>query len=75
MQKTELESKLESLLFFVGDSIPSSKLCEVCETEEITIHMAIYRLNEIYKKSNSGIEIIEVNNGYQSINKNQLRGS
>ncbi|MBC8580322.1 SMC-Scp complex subunit ScpB [Zhenhengia yiwuensis] len=65
MQKTELESKLESLLFFVGDSIPSSKLCEVCETEEITIHMAIYRLNEIYKKSNSGIEIIEVNNGYQ----------
>lgn len=65
MQKTELESVLESLLFFAGDSIPSSKLCEVCENEEITIHMAIYRLNEIYKKTNSGLEIIEVNNGYQ----------
>lgn len=65
MQKTELESILESILFYVGDSVPSSKLCEICESEEITIHMAIYRLNEIYQKSNSGIEIIEVDKGYQ----------
>ena len=27
--------------------------------------MAIYRLNEIYKKTNSGLEVIEVGNGYQ----------
>lgn len=65
MQKTELESILESILFYVGDSVPSHKLCEICECEEITIHMAIYRLNEIYQKSNSGIEIIEVDKGYQ----------
>lgn len=65
MRKTELESILESILFYVGDSVPSSKLCEICESEEITIHMAIYRLNEIYQKSNSGIEIIEVDKGYQ----------
>lgn len=65
MEKTELESILESLLFFAGDSIPCSKLCEVCETEEITIHMAIYRLNDIYKRSNTGFDIIEVNGGYQ----------
>lgn len=65
MEKTELESIIESLLFFTGDSIPSSKLCEVCEAEEITIHMAVYRLNDLYQKSNSGIEIVEVDNGYQ----------
>lgn len=65
MKKTELESILESLLFFAGDSIPSSKLCEVCESEEITVHMAVYRLNEVYKKTNSGFEIVEVDSGYQ----------
>ncbi|MEG0012658.1 MAG: SMC-Scp complex subunit ScpB [Cellulosilyticaceae bacterium] len=65
MKKTELEGILESLLFFAGDSIPSSKLCEVCETEEITVHMAVYRLNEVYKKTNSGFEIVEVDSGYQ----------
>lgn len=65
MQKTELESALESILFFVGDSISSNKLCEICEAEDITIHMAVYRLNEIYKNSNSGLEIIEVDTGYQ----------
>ncbi|MHC1747381.1 MAG: SMC-Scp complex subunit ScpB [Cellulosilyticaceae bacterium] len=65
MIKTELESALEALLFFSGDSIASHKLCEVCDAEEITIHMAIYRLNEIYQKTNSGIEILEVDDGYQ----------
>ncbi|MDA3732492.1 SMC-Scp complex subunit ScpB [Niameybacter massiliensis] len=65
MQKTELESALESILFYVGDSVPSGKLSEICEAEEITIHMAIYRLNEWYEKTGSGIEIIEVDNGYQ----------
>ena len=65
MEKTELESIIESLLFYVGDSIPSSKLCDVCDAEEITVHMAVYRLNELYRKSNSGFEIVEVDHGYQ----------
>ncbi|MGL4798136.1 MAG: SMC-Scp complex subunit ScpB [Cellulosilyticaceae bacterium] len=65
MEKTELESIIESLLFFSGDSIPSGKICDVCDAEEITVHMAVYRLNDIYRKGNSGIEIVEVDNGYQ----------
>jgi segregation and condensation protein B len=65
VKKTELESAIEALLFFVGDSIPSQKLCEVLGEEEITIHMAVYRLNDIYQKSNSGIEVVEVGTGYQ----------
>lgn len=65
LKKTELESIIEALLFFSGDSIPSYKLCEVCEAEEITIHMAVYRLNEIYEKTNSGMTIVEVDHGYQ----------
>ncbi len=65
MNKTELESIIEALLFYSGDAIPGSRLCEVCDSEEITIHIAIYRLNEIYEKTNSGMEIREVGDGYQ----------
>lgn len=65
MNKTELESIIEALLFYSGEIITGNRLCEVCDAEEIKIHMAIYRLNEIYETTNSGIEIIEVDDGYQ----------
>ena len=65
MNKTELESIIEALLFYSGDIITGERLCEICDIEEIKIHMAIYKLNEIYQKTNSGIEIIEVDDGYQ----------
>lgn len=63
--KTDLESSIEALLFYSGDIIPLRRLCELCEAEEITVNMAVFRLNEGYKESNSGIEIIEVDDGYQ----------
>ncbi|WP_069997612.1 SMC-Scp complex subunit ScpB [Cellulosilyticum sp. I15G10I2] len=63
--KTELESLIEALLFYSGDVISKERLCEICDAEEITMHMAVYKLNEIYKATNSGIEVIEVDDGYQ----------
>jgi len=65
MNKTEVESAIEALLFYAGDIIATNRLSEICDIEEITIDRAVYRLNEIYKKTNSGIEIVEVNDGYQ----------
>jgi len=65
MNKTELESIIEALLFYSGEIIEGSRLCEICDAEEIKIHIAIYKLNEIYETTNSGIEIIEVDAGYQ----------
>lgn len=65
MKKTELESSLEALLFYAGDIIPQRRLEEICESDTISIHMAINHLNEIYEKTNSGIEIVEVDDGYQ----------
>lgn len=65
MKKTTLQSSIEALLFYAGDVISQKRLCEVCDVEEITVHMAIYELNEHYKQTNSGIEIIEVDDGYQ----------
>lgn len=65
MKKTDLESSIEALLFYAGDIIPQHRLCEICDTDDFSIHLAINHLNECYQKDNSGIEIIEVDNGYQ----------
>ncbi len=65
MKKTELESQLEAVLFYAGDSISVKRLEEICDQEAFSIRHAINHLSELYKESNSGIEIIEVDDGYQ----------
>lgn len=70
-QKTEIESIIEALLFYSGDSISTDRLCQICETESIMIHMAIHQLNRFYKETNSGIQIIEVEDGYQMCTASQ----
>lgn len=65
MEKTELESSLEAVLFYAGDIIPLRRLSEICDADELSIRMAVNHLNEGYKATNSGIEIIEVDDGYQ----------
>lgn len=65
MKKSDLESCIEALLFYAGDIIPQHRLGELCDAEQIAIHMAVNRLNEFYEQTNSGIEIIEVDDGYQ----------
>ena len=65
MKKTELESSIEALLFYAGDIISQKRICEICSTDAILVHMAVNQLNDYYKKTNSGIEIIEVDDGYQ----------
>jgi len=65
VEKTELESRLEAVLFYAGDIIPQRRLSEICDSDELTIRIAINRLNELYQKTNSGIEVIEVDDGYQ----------
>lgn len=65
MEKTELQSSLEAVLFYAGDIIPLRRLSEICDADELSIRIAINHLNEVYRTSNSGIEIIEVDDGYQ----------
>ena len=65
MEKTELESRLEAVLFYAGESISIKRLEEICGADASSIEDAIHHLDELYKKSNSGIEIVEVDDGYQ----------
>jgi len=63
--KTDLESSLEAVLFYAGDSVSMKRLEEICSQDAFSIRNAINHLCEVYKKSNSGLEIIEVEDGYQ----------
>ena len=65
MKKTELESQLEAVLFYAGDSISIKRLEEICNKDAFSIRHAVNHLSELYQASNSGIEIIEVDEGYQ----------
>ncbi|OON95576.1 MAG: SMC-Scp complex subunit ScpB [Epulopiscium sp. Nele67-Bin005] len=65
MKRTMLESQLESILFFAGDVVAIDRLCNVCEVAEIEVHKAVMQLNEGYEKMNSGLNILEIQTGYQ----------
>ncbi len=65
MKRTELDSKVESILFFIGDMVSGSKLCEVCEVSESAVHNSIINLNSAYELDDSGMRIVEVEEGYQ----------
>lgn len=65
MKMSDLESQIEALLFYSGDIISRKRLCEVCDTEESSIEMAVHKLNERYKRNNHGLGIVEVEDGYQ----------
>lgn len=65
MKKTELESGIEALLFYAGEIIARNRLCDICQAQEEDLSLAVKSLNEHYVRTNSGISIIEVQDGYQ----------
>ncbi|ONI45003.1 SMC-Scp complex subunit ScpB [Candidatus Epulonipiscioides gigas] len=65
MKRNITESNLEALLFFVGDLIRIKKLCELLEVTEKEIYLAMNKLNKMYKKYESGLRIIELENSFQ----------
>lgn len=65
MEKTELESRVEALLFYVGDVLSKKRLSDLCQVDMETIQCCIQQLQTFYKLTNSGLDIIEVDNGYQ----------
>ncbi|WP_305767760.1 SMC-Scp complex subunit ScpB [Candidatus Epulonipiscium viviparus] len=65
MKLTDLESNIEALLFFVGDVVRTKKLCELFEISSAEITAAIQNLNHTYAISERGLEIIELDAGFQ----------
>jgi segregation and condensation protein B len=69
MKMNDMVSKIESILFVVGDPISIKKLAETVDCSEEEISNGISLLKEKYLSSSSGISLIEHDTGIQLVTK------
>lgn len=72
MEIEKLKSIIEAILFAAGRIVKTSELILVLEKNEEEISTIIKSMQEDYKASNRGIEIIQVEDGYQLATKKEL---
>ncbi len=65
MKMTQTQSSIEALLFYVGDVVSIRRLSDLFNIEAREIKWVIDELNNFYKDTNSGLCIIQVDEGYQ----------
>ena len=65
MEKEEIIQCLESLLFASGRAVDKKTLTEILEVTKDEIDEAATELKNILIERNSGIQLIEINDGYQ----------
>ncbi len=65
MKMTQTQSSIEALLFYVGDVVSIRRLSDLFNIEAREIKWVIDELNSFYKDTNSGLCIIQVDEGYQ----------
>ena len=72
MEIEKIKSIIEAILFAAGRIVKISELILVLEKNEEEIHAIIKSMQEDYKAKNRGIEIIQVEDGYQLATKKEL---
>ena len=72
MEIEKSKAIIEAILFAAGRIVKSSELILVLEKNEEEIHTIIKSMQEEYKANNRGIEIIQVEDGYQLATKKDL---
>ena len=72
MEIEKSKAIIEAILFAAGRIVKSSELILVLEKNEEEIHTIIKSMQEDYKANNRGIEIIQVEDGYQLATKKEL---
>lgn len=72
MDKEKMKAVIEAILFSAGKEIDKKELMSVLEISEDELKDIINDMQEEYKKSNRGIEIIKVDEGYQLATKKEL---
>ncbi|MCT4612576.1 MAG: SMC-Scp complex subunit ScpB [Clostridia bacterium] len=65
--KSNIGRDIEAILFISGKKIEEKVILSSLDMKKIELAYEINKLNETYKESNSGIEIIKVGNGYQMV--------
>ena len=69
MEQKKLTAVLEAVLFTMGDSVEIKKLAEVAETEVDEVEEALLALAEKYRKEDSGISLVRLENAVQLCTK------
>ena len=72
MEIEKTKAIIEAILFATGRIVKTSELILVLEKNEEEIHTIIKSMQEEYKANNRGIEIIQVEDGYQLATKKDL---
>ena len=65
MSKEELVQAIEAMLFVSGKPVDKKILSEILDVEKSEIEEAVNTLKQTLIERNSGIQLIEINNGYQ----------
>ena len=72
MEIEKIKAIIEAILFSAGRVVKTTELVLVLEKSEEEIHTIIKSMEEDYKANNRGIEIIQVEDGYQLATKKDL---
>ncbi len=72
MEINKTKSIIEAILFAAGRTVKTSELILVLEKNEEEIHTIIQSMQNDYTAENRGIEIIQVEDGYQLATKKDL---
>ena len=72
MEIEKTKAIIEAILFAAGRIVKTNELILVLEKNEEEIHTIIKSMQEDYKANNRGIEIIQVEDGYQLATKKDL---
>lgn len=62
---SRLAQIIECLLFAVGEPLTAKEMAKVTEAEEGAVHEAVRLLRDRYLQAESGLQIVEIANGYQ----------
>ena len=71
MEQSKVKSIIESILFAAGREVGINELMSALELSEEEIINSINSLKEEYKREDRGIEIINVEDGYQLCTKKE----
>lgn len=68
---SSLPAQIEAILFTMGDSLELARIAETLEKSEEEISEAVKILEKRYKKNDSGIELLRLENSVQLVTKRE----
>lgn len=72
MTLSELEAKIEAILFTMGEAVGLDKIALATEQDEKTCKRVIRNMMDKYIDSDRGIQIIELDSAYQMCTKPEM---